>query len=73
MNAPDRIWKDKWSWYPDAKPDMPVYIRVDLVNQLKGYTVHKPDCDTAPQDWNNGISGDCTCGLTKLLSKIGYS
>ena len=47
------------------------YVRFDLVDRLRPHLRHLPDCNTFRQDWNGGVPGPCTCGLTELLGEMG--
>jgi hypothetical protein len=80
MSAPKRIfahvdWKSKnnrggiWKEFRDSDDygqPMPIYIRADLVDRLKGYAVHDDNCESMV--WR-GIAEKlpCTCGLTEFL------
>lgn len=43
-------------------------IRADLVEKLKGYAVHGPECNA---DWLDATKrAPCTCGLTEVLKEM---
>lgn len=46
------------------------YIRADLVDKLKVYSVHKSYCDYWAWDPRTWKPEYCTCGLTEVLKEM---